>query len=33
MVWLVSEMEKELDLKKAEDFSLGQIATVLLQEL
>jgi glucosamine-6-phosphate deaminase len=30
---LMSEMEKELDLKKAEDFSLGQIATVLLQEL
>ncbi len=30
---LMSEMEKELDLKKSEEFSLGQIATVLLQEL
>lgn len=30
---LMSEMEKELNLKKSEEFSLGQIATVLLQEL
>jgi len=30
---LMSEMEKELDLKKSEEFSLGQIATVLLKEL
>ncbi|MDA0346894.1 MAG: glucosamine-6-phosphate deaminase [Verrucomicrobia bacterium] len=30
---LMSEMETQLNLKKAEDFSLGQVASVLLTEL
>ena len=30
---LMSEMENELELKKGEDFSLGQVATLLLKEI